>query len=396
MFKNKNILIGITGGIAAYKIIELIRLYKKNNANIKVIMTENATNFVTPLTVRTLSNNPVYIKQFETDNLFPEHISLGNWADIFVIAPASANTISKIVNGICDNLLTSIVCAFSKPIIIAPAMNCEMWNNPIIKENIKKLEKLNYNILYPEAGFLACGTSGVGRLCPIEQICEKTYEKLKYKNKKLSNKKIIITAGGTRENIDPVRFLGNYSSGKMGVALADAAYDSGAEVVLINTFNHKSNYKTITVSSAIEMQAALAKEKQNADCIIMAAAVADFRAKKIQKHKIKKESTDDNFTIELTRNPDILTELCKTKSNNQIIVGFCAESENLLENAKSKIQKKQCDYIVANDVSRKDIGFASDENEVYIIDKNLKIMKLDKTSKKIIAEKILEFIYGEN
>lgn len=396
MFKNKNILIGITGGIAAYKILELIRLYKKNNANVKVIMTENAVNFVTPLTVRTLSNNPVYIKQFEVDNFFPEHISLGSWADIFVIAPASANTIGKIANGICDNLLTSIACAFPKPIILAPAMNCEMWNNPFVQENIKKLETAGYQILSPEAGFLACGTSGVGRLCSIERICAATYEKLKYKNEKLSGKKFVITAGGTRENLDPVRFLGNYSSGKMGIALADEAYNSGADVVLINTFNHKADYKTINVASALEMKSAVEQEQKDADCIIMAAAVADFRVKTMQEQKIKKDMNEDSLTIELVKNPDILSEICKSKPQNQIIVGFCAESENLLENAKAKITKKQCDFIVANDISRKDIGFSSDENEVYILDKNLSAKKIDKAPKRIIAERILENIYGKN
>ena len=394
MFRNKNVLIGITGGIAAYKILELIRLYKKNNANVKVIMTENATNFVTPLTVRTLSNNPVYIKQFDEENLFPEHISLGDWADVFVIAPASANTIGKIANGLCDNLLTSITCAFTKPIIIAPAMNCEMWNNCFVQENIAKLKKANYQILEPEAGFLACGVNGVGRLCALEKICAATYDVLNLQTKKLSGKKILITAGGTREEIDPVRYIGNHSSGKMGVALADVAYGYGAEVVLVNTFNHKANYKTINVSSAKEMQCIVEEEKDDADCIIMAAAVADFCVKNKQGQKIKKEDGVDNLVIELVKNPDILSEICKEKSEKQVVVGFCAESENLIDNAKKKIAKKQCDFLVANDISRKDIGFSSDENEVYIIDKNLSIKKLDKASKKVIAKGILEFIYG--
>lgn len=394
MFRSKNVLIGITGGIAAYKILELIRLYKKNNANVKVIMTENATNFVTPLTVRTLSNNPVYIKQFDEENLFPEHISLGEWADVFVIAPASANTISKLANGICDNLLTSIACAFTKPIILAPAMNCEMWNNSFVQENISKLKKANYSILDPEAGFLACGTSGVGRLCAIEKICASTYDVLNLQTKKLSGKKVLITAGGTRESIDPVRYIGNYSSGKMGIALAEVAYNYGADVVLVNTFNHKSGYKTINVSSAKEMQEVVEAEKNSSDCIIMAAAVADFCVKNQQVQKIKKDDGADNLTIEFVKNPDILSDICKTKKENQIVVGFCAESENLIDNAKKKIIKKQCDFLVANDISRKDIGFSSDENEVYILDKELNIKKFEKASKKVIAKEILEFIYG--
>lgn len=396
MFRNKNILIGITGGIAAYKVLELIRLFKKNNANVKVIMSENATNFVTPLTVRTLSNNPVYIKQFDAENLFPEHISLGTWADIFILAPASANTISKIASGICDNLLTSIICAFTKPVIVAPAMNSEMWNNRIIQENIQKLQNAGYEILPPEAGFLACGTSGVGRLCAVEKICEAAYSILNCRENYLQGKKIVITAGGTRENIDPVRYIGNYSSGKTGVALAQAAYNLGADVVLINTFNHKADYKTISVNSALEMQEAVEKEKNDADCIIMAAAVADFRAKTLEPQKIKKTDSEDNICVELVKNPDILSEICKTKSPSQIIVGFCAESENLIENAKAKITKKHCDFIVANDISRKDIGFSSDDNEVFILDKKMNIKKLEKAPKTEIAQKILGHIYGQN
>ncbi len=398
MFKNKNILIGITGGIAAYKVLELIRLFKKNNANVKVVLTEHATNFVTPLTIKTLSNNPVYINQFEAENLMPEHISLCDWADIFVIAPASANTISKIANGICDNLLTSLVCAFTKPVVIAPAMNCEMWNNKFIQENIKKLENADYKFTHPETGFLACGTEGVGRLCNIEKIFDKTVELLNKNSGKLNGKKIVITAGGTRENIDPVRYIGNYSSGKMGAALAETAAKSGAKVILINTMNYQPknrNIESVIVSSALEMKSAVEEAKQNADCIIMAAAVADYRIKNTSEQKIKKDETGD-ISIELVKNPDILSEICKTKGETQVIVGFCAESENLIENAKTKISKKQCDFLVANDISRCDIGFSSDENEVHVLDKELNVTKFEKAPKKVIAEKILEFIYGEN
>ena len=336
MLNNKNILLGITGGIAAYKVQELIRMYKRNGANVKVIVTENALNFVTKLTLQTLSNNPVYVKQFETESLSPEHISLCDWADIFVIAPISANTISKIANGICDNLLTSIVCAFTKHVILAPAMNCEMWANDIIQSNLKKLERKGYKILEPEIGFLACGTQGAGRLCNIEKIFDTTLKTLE-NEKKLTGKKIVITAGGTRENIDSVRFIGNYSSGKMGKALADSAFSMGADVVLINTFNANAKYKTENVQTALEMLEAVEKEAKNADCVIMCAAVADFRAKNPQTQKIKKDAINENFTIELVKNPDILSELCKNKPENQLVVGFCAESENLIENAKTKI-----------------------------------------------------------
>ena len=396
MLSNKNILIGITGGIAAYKALELIRLYKKANADVKVILTENAANFVTPLSAKALSNNPVYMKQFEAENLSPEHISLCDWADIFILAPASANTISKIACGICDNLLTSVICAFKKPVIIAPAMNCGMWDNQIIQNNIKKLEQTGYYILQPETGFLACGTEGKGRLCALEKIVELTEKCLTPQKNILAGKKVVITAGGTKENLDPVRYIGNHSSGKMGTALADIAFEMGGEVTFINTFNHNGAYKTVNVSSADEMQKAVEQEAENADCIIMAAAVADFKAKNTAEQKIKKENTGENLTIELTKNPDILKEICNKKKNGQIIIGFCAESENLLENAKKKIDAKNCDYIIANDISRKDTGFSSDENEVYIIDKNHEIKKLEKNLKRIIAREILEHIYGKS
>lgn len=391
MLKNlneKTILIGITGGIAAYKVCELIRMFVKNGANVKVVATENALNFVTKLTLQTLSQNPVAIEQFDVEEYKPEHISLADEADILVIAPTSANTISKLATGICDNLLTSIACAFKKPILLAPAMNCNMWENKVIQENLNKLESLNYQICYPEEGFLACGYNGSGRLCSIEKIYEKSVEILETK-KKLLNKKIVITAGGTKEKIDTVRFISNYSSGKMGIALADEAYNQGAEVVLISTVDVKKPYKVEFVQSALEMKNAVEKEFNNAYCLIMAAAVADYRAKEISDIKMKKTSKDE-ISIDLIKNPDILKEISSKKKSNQVLVGFCAESENVLEYAKEKIQKKGCDFLVANDISRSDIGFSSDYNEIYIIDKNLNIEKVEKAPKTQIAKKILE------
>lgn len=394
MLKDKTVLIGITGGIAAYKVCELIRMFKKQDVAVKVIATENALNFVTKLTLETLSQNSVYVKQFEYEEYKPEHISLADEADIFVIAPASANTISKLATGICDNLLTSVACAFTKPIILAPAMNCNMWENKIIKENISKLEKSGYHICQPEAGYLACGYEGNGRLCAIEKIFDKSVEILNFK-KKLLNKKIVITAGGTKEKIDSVRFISNFSSGKMGKALADEAFNQGSEVVLISSTPFENTpYKVEKVESALEMQDAVEKEFKDADCLIMAAAVADYRAKNIVDKKMKKTS-EDEISIELTKNPDILKEICTKKKDNQLIVGFCAESENLLENAKEKIQKKGCDFLVANDISRSDIGFSSDYNEVLIIDKSGNIKKFEKAEKKEIAKKVLESIFME-
>lgn len=391
MSNKKTILVGITGGIAAYKICDLIRLYKKADMDVKVIVTPNALNFVTKLTLQTLSQNQVYIEQFHIEDYKPEHISLADDADIFVIAPASANTISKLATGVCDNLLTSIACAFKKPIILAPAMNCHMWENPVIQENLNKLESLGYYICPPEEGFLACGYMGTGRLTSNENIYGMTLDILT-KKKKLFNKKIVITAGGTKEKVDSVRFISNFSSGKMGQAMADVAHRLGANVVLISTTQVNKPYKVVVADSALEMQNAVNVEFEDADALIMAAAVADYRTKEISSVKMKKTSADE-ISIDLVKNPDILQEVSKNKKENQVVVGFCAESENLIEYAKEKIQKKGCDYLIANDISRSDIGFSSDYNEVYIIDKNLNIDKVEKASKFQIAKKILEAIW---
>ena len=392
MLSGKTILIGITGGIAAYKICELIRMYKRQNANVRVICTPNALNFVTKLTLQNLSQNEVGIDEFNIPDYKPEHISYADEADIMLIAPTTANTIGTIANAICDNLLTSVVCAFKKPILIAPAMNCNMWQNAAVKENIAKLQKYGYEIIDPEAGFLACGTEGVGRLCSLDKIFDRTVEVLNSK-KKLSGKKIVITAGGTIEDIDPVRYISNYSSGKMGIALADCAFEQGADVVLISTVHVKRNYKIVKVKSALDMQKAVNKEFETADCVIMAAAVADYRVKNISEQKMKKTS-DDEISIQLVKNPDILKEI-SSKKTIQTVVGFCAESENLLENAKEKILKKGCDYLIANDISRSDIGFSSDYNEVTILNQKGIVKKLERSDKYSIAKEILEVIYGQ-
>ncbi len=386
MLSGKTILVGITGGIAAYKICELIRMYKRANANVLVVCTPNALNFVTKLTLQNLSQNEVAVEEFEVNDFKPEHISYADCADIMVIAPATANTISKIASGVCDNLLTSIACAFTKPVIIAPAMNCNMWENPVVQDN---LHKLHYEILEPESGYLACGYEGKGRLCSLEKIFDKTVELLNHKP--LNNKKIVITSGGTIEDIDPVRYISNYSSGKMGLALADTAKNLGAEVTLITTKDVSRKYSVIKVKSALDMKSAVEKEFENADCVIMAAAVADYRVKEIASQKIKK-TCDDEISLTLVKNPDILKDISSRKTR-QIVVGFCAESENLIENAKEKIHKKGCDYLIANDISRKDIGFSSDYNEVTILDKNGNMKKLEKADKLTIARKIFEEIY---
>lgn len=392
MLENKNILIGITGGIAAYKICTLIRLYKKAGANVRVVVTPNALNFVTKLTLQTLSGNEVYVDNFEIDEYKPEHIALTE-SDIFVIAPASANTIGKIANGICDNLLLSTACAFSKPILLAPAMNNNMWNNPFVQENLQKLKSHGYHILEPETGYLACGVNAVGRMKEPEDIFEAT-STIFAEKQILKNKKILITAGGTKEKIDPVRFISNASSGKMGMALADIAYDMGAEVTLISTFAVNKLYKNIVVETALEMEKLVKENFSMQDCVIMAAAVSDYRVENVSEQKIKKDSNENSeVTLKLIKNPDILQGICSINNGKTKIVGFCAESENLLENAKAKIQKKGCDLLVANDISRKDIGFNVDENEVYIIDKTLNIKHIEKNTKNNIAKRILEEIF---
>lgn len=392
MLNGKKVLIGITGGIAAYKICELIRMYKRQNAIVQVVCTPNALNFVTKLTLQNLSQNNVATDEFEIPDFKPEHIAYANDYDIFIIAPASANTISKLAAGICDNLLTSIACAFQKPIIIAPAMNTGMYENKIIQKNLKILKDIGYQILEPEDGFLACGTNGKGRLCDLNKIFDKTIEILNRDNfsNKHFQKKIVVTAGGTIEDIDPVRYISNYSSGKMGLAIADEAFKLGLEPVLITTKYIQRPYKVKEVKSALEMKSAVEQEFQNADYVVMAAAVADYRVKNKSEQKIKK-SSDDTLILELVKNPDILKSLCSDKKH-QIIVGFCAESENLENNALEKLKQKGCDFLVANDISRKDIGFNSDYNEVTVFDKFGNSTKLDRTGKNEIAKKILDII----
>ncbi len=385
---SKNILLGITSSIAAYKIYELIRLYKKNNFNVRVVLTKNALNFVSPLVLETLTNEKVYYNQFDP-RVDVEHISLVEWADIFIVAPISANTISKCAFGFADNLLTSIFCAFlgsKKPIFLAPAMNKDMYNNPVIQNNINKLKQLGCDFIDCENGFLACGTEGVGRLADIELIYQKT-KRLIYQNKKNNCKKILITLGGTKERIDSVRYISNYSSGKMGMAIADWAYNLGFDTTVISTIDFKRNYPILKVNSALEMLEEL--KKQDFDYLIMAAAVGDFRAENTFEKKISKEDIKDSFELKLIKNPDVVQTIAKNKKENQKIVGFCLTDKDLIACAKSKLINKNLDYIVANEVKT---ALNTDMNKVTIIEKSGKIISIDLDFKDNIAKKILEVV----
>ena len=392
MLSGKRILIGITGGIAAYKICTLIRLFKRQNADVRVVVTPNALNFVTKLTLQTLSQNEVYVEMFDIPEWKPEHIALTE-ADIFVIAPCSANTLGKLAYGLADNLLTSTALAFKNPVLIAPAMNDGMWENKIVQDNIKKLITAGYKILEPDEGFLACGTVGNGRMNEPEKIFEEVLKILKSDKINLNGQKIVVTAGGTREKIDPVRYITNNSSGKMGEAIADYAYECGAEVTLVSTKKVEKPYKVLVAQSAEDMFETV--KNLDYDSIFMAAAVSDYRVKEKSEQKIKKVD-EMGLTLELVQNPDILKYLSANKKQGQMVVGFCAESENLIENAEIKIDKKGCDFLIANDISRKDIGFDSDENEVFIIAENRNKIKINKAPKRVVAQKILEYVYGKN
>jgi len=383
----KNILVGITSSIASYKIYELIRLYKKNNYNVKVVVTKNALNFISPVVIETLSENPLYYEQFNSrDDI--EHISLNDWADVFVIAPISANTVSKCAMGIADNLLTSVFCAFlgaKKPILLAPAMNENMYNNPIVQENISKLINYGCEIVDCESGFLACKANGVGRLASIEKIYEYTLRCL-FQKKENNNKKIVVTLGGTREKIDSVRYITNSSSGKMGEALCNWAFRFGYDVCAISCVDLLNKpYEVIYVNSAQEMLDKL--KLQEFDYLIMSAAVSDFRVENASDIKISKENIGNSFSLNLIKNPDVVSEISKNKKNNQKIIGFCLTDLDLINCAKSKLINKNLDFIVANEIST---ALNTENNRVTIIDKNDTIINVEFDTKENIAKRILE------
>lgn len=396
MLAGKNIVLGVAGGIAAYKAVEIVSRLKKAGASVHVIMTEGATKFVTPLTFRELSGNPVVHTMWgEPKTWNVEHIALACWADCFLLAPATANIIGKIANGISDDMLSTTVMATKAPVIIVPAMNSNMYLNPITQQNIAKLRIYGYHFIEPATGLLACGVDGPGRLPEPAAIIESVRDLLSAKTQ-LQGKKVLVTAGGTREPIDPVRYIGNRSSGKMGYALAEAAAKRGAEVVLISgpvSLPTPLGVKIIAVESAMAMRDAVLAEFATSDIVIKAAAVSDYRVIEQAEHKIKK--TDTTLTLTLEKNPDILAELgrCKTK---QILVGFAAETEHLITNATEKLQRKNADMIIANDVTLAGAGFNTDTNIVKVLYKNGEVEELPQMSKQqlacVILDKICTFI----
>lgn len=389
---NKNILLGVTGGIAAYKSAEIVRGLKKARSSVRVVMTQSAEEFITPLTLQALSGNPV-----STDLLDVEaeaamgHIELARWADAILIAPATANTLAKLSSGRADDLLSSITLAFDGPIGLAPAMNQAMWKDERTQSNIQNLEHKNFSLYGPGSGEQACGDVGLGRMLEPSEIIE-LFASL-FEAGTMSNKSILITAGPTQEPIDPVRYLTNRSSGKMGYALAEAAVEAGAQVTLVSgpvNIEPPARCNLVSIKTAEEMHEAVMHHIKKKDIYIGTAAVADYSPTKVEGSKIKKDRSNSPLVLEMKENKDILKEVSELE-DKPYMVGFAAETDDLLENARKKLETKKLDLIIANDVSDKSIGFDSNENEVTLITSSEELL-LDRDSKKKIAKKILEFI----
>jgi phosphopantothenoylcysteine decarboxylase/phosphopantothenate--cysteine ligase len=392
MLHDKTIVLGVTGGIAAYKAAELTRLYVKAGADVHVIMTRGAQEFITPLTLQTLSSNPVHTEMF---NLLSErevgHISLADRADVFVVAPATANLVGKVAGGIADDLLTTTIMANKAPVLLAPAMNVNMWENPIYQRNQADLEQLGYHFVQPVEGFLACGWEGKGKLADPAEIFEETIG-LTLPND-LAGETVLVTAGPTREEIDPVRYISNYSSGKMGYAIARAARLRGAKVVLVSgpsALSQPVGVERICVTSAAEMKEAVLARCDEATIIVKAAAVADYRPAHRAEHKMKKHNTDA-LNLELEKNPDILSELGRRKGH-RTLVGFAAETRDLLENARKKLTEKNLDLIVANDITQQHAGFDVDTNVVRLLAPDGSEEILPEMSKDEVAHRLLDRI----
>lgn len=394
MLEGKKILLGVSGSIAAYKSATLIRLLIKKGADVRVIMTQDATNFITPLTLATLSKNPVLKDYFDpTTGVWNSHVELGLWADLFVIAPASANTLSKMANGLCDNLLTASYLSARCPIYFAPAMDLDMWKHPSTVSNIQKLISYGNIQIDPGTGELASGLNGEGRMAEPEKIVE-TIQRFFIKPGKLCGQKVLITAGPTYEPIDPVRFIGNHSTGKMGYALAEELAIRGAEVILISGPSSLSltnnNIKKIAVTTSEEMSNAVEQYFPTADIAIMSAAVADYKPVNVASQKIKKDT--QSFVLELSKTVDILASAGKNKTERQLLVGFALETNNEQQNAIQKLRKKNLDFIVLNSLNDDGAGFKTDTNKITIIDSAENITNYELKSKTEVAKDISDRI----
>jgi len=387
MLANKTIVLGITGGIAAYKAADIASKLTQAGARVDAVMTESATRFIAPLTLRSLTGRPVITSMWELNSEFSiEHVALAEAADIVAIVPATANILAKLAAGISDDMITCTVLATKAPVVVAPAMNVNMFENTVTQDNLAKLKARGFTIVDPAYGRLASGKMGLGRLAETETIIG-TIKQVLGRSGDLANKRIVVTAGGTQEPIDPVRYISNRSSGKMGYAVAEAARDRGATVSLITaptSLPEPAGVEVIRINTATEMKEAVTKATAQTDALIMVAAVADYQPKSATREKIKKEDT--GLTLELIKTPDILTEV----KGNFIRVGFAAESEDVLANAKQKLQKKQLDLIAANDITAADSGFSVDTNKVTLISREGKVDSLPLLTKREVADKILD------
>lgn len=394
MLQGKNVLLCVTGSIAAYKIAYLASALKKQQANVHVIMTENATNFINPITFETLTGNKCLVDTFDRNFEFSvEHVSLAKLADVVMVAPASANVIAKLAHGLADDMLTTTVLACTCKKIISPAMNTRMFENPITQDNLKICERYGMEVISPAEGYLACGDTGAGKMPEPEILLQYILREIEYK-KDLRGKKVLVTAGPTREAIDPVRYITNHSTGKMGYAIAEAAAYRGAEVTLVTGPTNIAPpmfVKTVHVESAKEMFEAVTQRSEEQDAIIKAAAVADYRPKHVNSEKTKKK--DGDASIELDRTDDILKWLGEHKKEGQFLCGFSMETENMLENSRAKLVKKNLDMIVANNLKVEGAGFGTDTNVVTLISRE-KEVELEKMSKKEVANRLLDAIFG--
>lgn len=394
MIEGKKIALYVTGGIAVYKVVDLLRELIKKGAEVRVAMTTSACEFVSPLTFQVLSKYTVYTNTFTEDN--PEvvnHINIADWSDFSVVAPLTANTLAKLANGIADNFVTSALLATTNPVFAVPTMNANMYTNPVTQENIERLKTRNYKVMTPDTGFLAEGYSGQGRYPEKSRIIEEleSYIHSVSNALPLKGKKVIVTAGGTKERIDPVRYISNDSSGKMGHALAIEAWKQGADVTLVSASQLESPayIARVQVESAQDMQDAVLKEFDHSDAVIMAAAVSDYAPVKMEEQKMKKK---DELTLQFKKNPDILKDLGQKKKTGQVLIGFAAETHELLNYAEEKLTAKNADLIVANQVGVKDRGFNVDQNEVTLLSKNNPPRTISLRNKSDISAEIIEWL----